>query len=401
MEKERITRDKFAILAYLSFALITALIGFNWFMWGPLLGSVVEPMYHVSGFLIALFISSPPIMLVFFSYFVGSLADRDTKKSTIIAALLMAITVLARPFVIKNFYALLLIQVIFAISAAFCFPSWAPLTYRLFKKEKAASLIAGFTASLTLGQIIAFLVTYPLVKKFGFFNILLIFGIITAVSALFYVVIIRMHKFPEQIETVKRPSFTEGVKIILSEKAMIPLMIISFLDIGVFAWLAGWYPAILTKFRGITPTQAGIVNSMILLGCLIGAETVPNISHHIKKVKVFLIILPIICIAMLLIIPKLPGFLTFAIDGVILGFALFPMYPLGVHLPSAYSKIGIAFAGVSSGIILIAGNLGGFILPELGALTKGVTSAIILFGIVPMTLMLIAALFFKDPDTYR
>ena len=399
--KEENAASKFSTLVYLLFTIVTALIGLNWFMWGPLLGSVIEPTYKVSGFLLALFISSPPIMLVIFSYFVGNLADRDAKKTTIITALLMTITVLIRPFTIKNFYALLTIQMIFSISAAFCFPSWAPLTYRLFEKEKAASLIAGFTASLTAGQIVAFLIAYPLVKKLGLFNVLLIFGIITAVFALLYVFVIRMHKFPYYVKVFKRPSFSEGIKIIFSEKTMIVLSIISFLDIGVFAWLAGWYPNILVKFRGITPTQAGIVNSMILLGCLVGAETIPNVSHHIKKVKIFLLMLPLVCITMLLIIPELSGFSAFIIDGIVLGFALFPMYPLGVHLPSAYSKIGIRFAGVGSGIILIAGNLGGFILPELGAITKGVTSSIVFFGIIPMVIMFIASLFFKDPDTYR
>ncbi len=401
MGKEKIAPEKFNNLAYFAFALITALVGFNWFMWGPLLGSFIEPTYHVSGFLLALFITSVPIMLVLLSYSTGSLADTDVKKTTIIAALIMAITVIIRPFTIGNFYALLTIQIIFATSAVFCFTSWAPLTYRLFKKEKAAFRVAGLTASLTLGQIITYLITYPLVKKFGFFNILLVYAAITAVIAILYIIVIRMQEFMKQMEAPKRPSFVQSLKIVLSEKAMIPLMIIAFLDIGVFAWLAGWYPAILTKFKGITPTEAGIVHSMILVGCLIGAMTVPNISHHIKKVKIFLVTLPIICIIMLLLIPRLSGLGSFIINGIILGFALFPMYPLGVHLPSAYSKIGVAYAGVSSGIVLIAANLGGFILPELGALTRGITSAIVLFGIVPMALMFIAALFFKDPDTYK
>lgn len=401
MKQEKIASGKFSNLTYFAFALITALVGFNWFMWGPLLGSFIEPTYHVSGFLLALFIASVPIMLVFLSYSAGSLADTDVKKTTTIAALVMAITVMIRPFTIGNFYALLIIQIIFSISAVFCFTSWAPLAYRLFKKEKAAGRVAGFTASLTFGQIITFLITYPLVKKIGFFNTLLAYGIITAVIAIFYVVVIKTQEFAKQVEAPKRPSFAKSLKIILSEKAMIPLMIIAFLDIGVFAWLAGWYPTILTKFKGITPTEAGIIHAVILLGCLIGAMTVPNISHRIKKVKIFLVTLPVVCIIMLLLIPRLSGFAAFAINGLILGFALFPMYPLGVHLPSAYSKIGIAYAGVGSGIILIAANLGGFIMPELGALSAGMTSAIVLFGIIPMALMFITALFFKDPDTYK
>jgi predicted MFS family arabinose efflux permease len=394
-------KKRFSILSYTGFALITALIGFNWFMWGPLLKSIVEPKYHVSGFLLALFISSVPIMLVFLSYSVGDMADRDPKKTTIIASSILLFSVLLRPLTTFNFYVLLTDQIVLSISAAFCFPSWAPLTYRLFKKEKAASLIAGFTAALTGGQIVAFLITYPIVRKIGLTNTMWVYGITTAIISVFFIVIIKSGDFPYSVATSKRPSLSEGIKIVLSEKSMIPLMVISFLDIGVFAWLAGWYTSILVSHKGISPTQAGIVNSFILIGCLIGAETVPNISHHIKKVKIFLLLLPIICISMLSIVPMLHSFLAFLIDGLVLGFALFPMYPLGVHLPSAYSKIGIAFAGVGSGVMLIAGNLGGFILPELGATVQEIHSAIILFGIIPMVLMFISALFFKDPDTYQ
>ncbi len=393
-------KNSFSFKTYLGFAGITALIGLNWFMWGPLLGSVIEPKYKVSGFLLALFITSVPLALVFLSYFAGNLADKDPKKTTIISSTLLLIAVIVRPLTLFNFYALLADQILLSISAAFCFPSWAPLTYRLFEEKRAASLIAGFTAALTGGQIIAFLVTYPLVEKISLSGVMWLYGIISAVISLFYIFTVKKGDFPYERTASERPGLLAGAKIVLSEKSMIPLMIISFLDIGVFAWLAGWYPSILITHKGITPAQAGIVNSVILLGCLIGAETVPNIAHHIKKVKIFLLVLPMICILMLALVPMLNSYYAFLLDGLILGFALFPMYPLGVHLPSAYSKIGVAFAGVGSGIMLIAGNLGGFILPELGATVSQINKAILLFGILPMILMLVSALFFKDPDTY-
>ncbi len=394
-------KKSYSILSYAGFATITGLIGINWFMWGPLLGSVIGPKYKVSGFLLALFISSVPIALVFLSYFVGDLADKDPKKSTVIASLILLVAVIIRPFTVSNFYLLLSDQIFLSISAAFCFPSWAPLTYRLFERKRAASLIAGFTAALTAGQIIAFLITYPLVKKISLTGVMWVYGILGAVAAVFYILVINSGKFPyESSANAERPSLSEGMKIVLSEKAMLPLMVISFLDIGVFAWLAGWFPTILTTHKGITPSQAGVVNSVIFLGCLIGAETVPNLAHRIKKVKVFLLILPLICIAMLAMIPYLNNYYALLLDGLVLGFALFPMYPLGVHLPSAYSKIGIAFAGVGSAIVLIAANLGGFFLPELGALVSGMNKAILIFGILPMALMFVSALFFRDPDTY-
>jgi len=386
--------------SYFLFALITSLVGLNWFMWGPLLSSIVESRYKISGFALALFISSVPLALVIMSYFTGSLADKNPKRTTIIAATMLGVTTILRPFTAGNFTALLIMQLIFALSAAFCFTSWSPFTYRLFEPKEISTKIAIFTAFLTGGQILAFLITFPIANKIGLFYLLLIYGIISATVSTFYILLVSKLDFPYKVTRNKIPTFLEGAKITFSEPSMKSLSFISLLDIGVFAWLAGWYPKMLISFKGISPSNAAIVNSMILLGCLIGAMTIPNLSHRLKKVKIFFLLLPIICIAMFLLIPKLNNFGALLIDGVILGFALFPMYPLGVHLPSAYSKIGIKHAGVGSGIILIAANIGGFLLPELGAAVTKMTPSIIIFGIIPMALMSIGALFFKDPDTY-
>lgn len=386
-----------ASVMYFLFAIITSLVGFNWFMWGPILGPIVETQYRVSGFVVTLFISAVPLMLVLLSYFAGNLADIDPKRTTIISAAVLGITSLIKPFFSFNFFALLLVHLVFTLSAAFCFTSWAPLTYRLFESEKSSSRVALFTAFLTAGQILAFLITYPMVSRTSLFTTLLIYGLVTFFICVIYILIAIKVRFPYSVEITKRPTLLEGAKIIFSEHSIKPLAIICFLDIGVFSWLAGWYPKMLTRFKGINPSRAGIVNAMILVGCLIGAMIIPNLSHKLKKVKVFLLVLPVICILMFVLIPPLSGYGLLLIDGVILGFALFPMYPLGVHLPSAFNKIGMKYAGVGSGIILIAANLGGFILPELGVLSEGLTSSTIMFGILPMAFMFVSALFFKDP----
>jgi MFS family permease len=394
-------KEKFGNRVFLLFGLLTSFIGFNWFMWGPILSSVIEPKYKVSGFIVALFISSVPLMLVVLSYFAGSLADTNPKRTTTIAALFLAVTTILRPFAIGNFYLLLALQIAFSVSAVFCFTSWSPLTYRLFEKDMAANKIAIYTAFLTGGQILAFLITYHIYLKIGLFWMLLVYGLVSFIVGITYMLTVNKGSLPVEVQVLKRPSFSEGLNIAFKEKAMFPLSFIAFLDIGVFCWLAGWYPKMLTAFKGITPDKAGIVNSLILLGCLIGAMTVPNWSHSIKKVKIFLSVLPILCIAMFILVPYIGNYILLLVDGLVLGFALFPMYPLGVHLPSAYSKIGIAYAGVGSGIILISANLGGFLFPEIGSAVHTLWGSILIFGVLPMFLMFLIAFAFRDPDTYR
>jgi len=127
---------------------------------------------------------------------------------------------------------------------------------------------------------------------------------------------------------------------------------------------------------------------------------VPTLSHKLKKVKIFFIILPLFSALMFFLVPYINNYYLLLFDSLILGITLFPVYPIGVHLPSAYSKIGIEYAGIGSGIILIFANLGGFLFPQLGVLTPGLWSSLFFFGILPMTLISITAFFFKDPDSY-
>lgn len=386
---------------FYSLAFVTGMIGFNWFMWGPIIHSIVLPRYNVPSVLVTVFISAIPLMLVLFSYFAGNLADKNPKRTTIIAAILLGATSIFKVFSLFSFYALLVSHLIFALSAAFCFTSWSPITYRLYQREHAAHKIANFTASLVIGEILGYLITYPLVSMIGLFNTLFIYALISVAVACVYIFTINKFSFPYSVEQRPRPNLIKGFKLILREKSMVWLFIIAFLDIGTFAWIATWYPKLFTEFKGLNPGTASIINSLKLVGCLIGALTIPQVSHKIKKVRIFFILLPIFSALMFFLVPFINNYYLLLIDSLILGITLFPVYPIGVHLPSAYSKIGIEYAGIGSGIILIFANLGGFLFPQLGVLTKGLWTSLFFFGMLPMILISLTAVFFKDPDSYR
>lgn len=388
-------------LIFVLFGLVTLLIGFNWFMWGPLLKPIVEESMHVKPVFAELLISSVPFLLVLFSYFAGGFADLSPKRSTTVAAILLGVFTVLRFVFSFNFFLLLLMHFFFALSATFAFTSWSPLTYRLFEKDKASKITAYFTAFLVSGQIIAFFVSYPLVKAFGLSKVLLVSSLISFLISFAYVLYVRdWNDVLEGVKENKRLPISEGFRLVFSNTSLLVLALISFLDIGVFKWLAGWYPKLNVAFKGLDPTKAGFINAFILAGCLIGAMTIPDLSHRIKKVRLFFIILPVIVILMFFLSLKVSGFSILALISLILGIALFPIYPLGIHLPSAFSTVGIKNAGIGSAIILIFANLGGTIFPLLGTLTKGFENSVLAFGIVPMFIILLLGIVFKDPDTY-
>ena len=393
--------NKKAFLIFLLFGLVTFLIGFNWFIWGPILVPIVEPNFHVKPVLAELLITAVPLLLVVFSYFTGTLADRSPKRSTAIAAILLGLFTLLRGIFSFNFLSLLIMNYLFALSASFTFTSWSPVTYRLFEKDKAAKITAYFTAFLVSGQILAFFISFPLASRMGLKNFLILSGVISLVVAVFYLFIIRgWDDALKSSEQHQRLPIFEGFKLVFSNRSLVVLCLIAFLDIGVFKWLAGWYPKLTLTFKGMSPAQAGYINAFILIGCLIGAMTIPDFSHRIKKVKLFFIVLPIVVALMLLISFGTSTFFGLSFISIIMGIALYPIYPLGLHLPSAFSEIGVEYAGVGSGIILIFSNLGGTIFPLLGSITSGYNASITAFGIVPILLITLLGFIFKDPDTY-
>lgn len=393
--------NKKAFLIFYLFGLVTFLIGFNWFIWGPILVPIVEPNFHVKPVLAELLITAVPLLLVVFSYFTGTLADRSPKRSTAIAAILLGIFTLLRGIFSFNFLSLLIMNYLFALSASFAFTSWSPVTYRLFEKDKAAKITAYFTAFLVSGQILAFFISFPLASRMGLKNFLILSGVISLVVAVFYLFIIRgWDDALKSSEQHQRLPIFEGFKLVFSNRSLVVLCLIAFLDIGVFKWLAGWYPKLTLTFKGMSPAQAGYINAFILIGCLIGAMTIPDFSHRIKKVKLFFIVLPIVVALMLLVSFGTSTFFGLSFISIIMGIALYPIYPLGLHLPSAFSEIGVEYAGVGSGIILIFSNLGGTIFPLLGSITSGYNASITAFGIVPILLITLLGFIFKDPDTY-
>ncbi len=389
------------VLIFVLFGIITLLIGFNWFMWGPILKEFVEEGMGVKPVIAEFLITSVPLLLVLFSYFTGSFADVSPKKSTITASILLGVFVFLRGVFASSVLLMFLFHFLFALSATFAFASWSPLSYRLFSQDKASKVTAYFTAFLVLGQILAFFISYPLAKGLGLKLYLILCGIVSVVFSLIYIVsVLNWDDTILNVEVNKKLPIIEGFRLVFSNKSLIILSLISFFDIGVFKYLAGWYPKLNVIFKGLEPSKAGFINAFILIGCLIGAMTIPSLSHKLKKVSIFFIILPLVVVVSLLLSLYLNslGYLLFV--SLILGIALFPIYPLGLHLPSAFRNLGVKYAGVGSGIILIFANLGGGIFPLLGVLTKTFTSSLVVFGIIPMVIISILGFFFKDPDTY-
>jgi len=123
--------------------------------------------------------------------------------------------------------------------------------------------------------------------------------------------------------------------------------------LGIFNGITTWVENIIRR-RGFTPTDAGTLGALMLIGGVLGAVIIPSLSDRQRKRK------PFILLGLLLAIPGLVG-VTFATSGWLLFVSAFAM---GFFLVST-SPIGMQYAaevtqptpeGTSNGLIQLFGQ---------------------------------------------
>jgi MFS family permease len=105
------------------------------------------------------------------------------------------------------------------------------------------------------------------------------------------------------------------------------------------------------------------VASLITIGGLIGAATIPGISEKVGLRKPFLILASLTVIPFVFLI----GFVGLkAIDlgsALLLGFFLLPALPITFTIVGEMEEIGPLFAGAAVGTLMAVGNIGSLLIP--------------------------------------
>jgi cyanate permease len=116
----------------------------------------------------------------------------------------------------------------------------------------------------------------------------------------------------------------DGLKHALRVKPFWYVLVVSFIGLGIFNGITTWVENII-RLRGFTPTDAGTLGALMIIGGVIGAVVIPALSDKQHKRQRFLII------SFAGALPGLVG-LTFVISQVLLFLSAFV---LGFFLVSA------------------------------------------------------------------
>ncbi len=339
------------------FMLINLSIQMLWIGYAPITGPAAL-FYHVNDFQIGLL--AMIFMLVFIPLSIPVSWVIDTYGfhwAVGIGAVLMGIFGVLRGLAGADFNAVVWCTVGLAVAQPFMMNAWTKVPANWFSIEERATAVGLVTLASLMGVALGMAVT-PVLMESGMAipSIQLLYGGIAAFSAVLFIILAREKPAtppcPDGMET--RALMLDGLKHALTVKPFWGYLLVMFIGMGIFNGVTTWVETIIRP-RHFSPTDAGTVGALMLLGGVIGAAILPSFSDRQHKRIRYLLM------GVLLAIPWLVG-LTFATNGILLfvcafflGFFLISISPIGMQYAAEITQP--TPEGTSNGLIQLAGQL--------------------------------------------
>jgi len=300
---------------------------------------------------------------------------------------------LIRGFAGTDYHILLIAQIGIAIGQPFILNAITKLAARWFPIEERATAAGLGTLAMYVGILAGMTLTPYLVIGSGIGGTLYIYGIISVITASFFLILIKEGPptAPCRPDQEERSLVLDGFKQTLRDKDFIWLMIIFFIGLGVFNSVTTWIEDILRP-RGFSATQAGITGGVMIVGGVIGALVIPILSDRYQKRTPFIILALIGATVGLTGITFATTYWLLLTSGMVLGFFLLSSGPIGFQYGAEITYP--ASEGTSNGMLLMVGQISGiafiFGMNSLkSSLTGSMTrSLVMLIGLMVLSILM-------------
>jgi len=297
-----------------------------WITYAPISGPAAQ-FYGVNDLQIGFLAMSFMIAFIPLSIPVAWVIDTfGFKLAVSVGVILMGVFGILRGLAGSN-YALVLGSTIgIAVAQPFLLNAWTKVPANWFAIEERATAVGLVTLANLVGTALGMVLTPILIESLPIPTVQFIYGGIAAVSALLFVLLAREKPPTPPCSPGQegRALMLDGLKHALKVKPFWFVLLVSFIGLGIFNGITTWVENIIRP-RGFTPTDAGILGALMIIGGLIGAVVIPAFSDKQRKRQRF------IMIAFAGALPGLIG-LTFATSQFVLFSSAFVM---GFFLVSA------------------------------------------------------------------
>ena len=227
----------------------------------------------------------------------------------------------------------------------------------------------------------------------------MIFGGVAAFSALLFVILARetppTPPCPAGQEV--RALMLDGLKHALKNRYFWLYLAVSFIGLGIFNGITTWVENIIRP-RGFTPTDAGTLGALMLVGGVIGAVVIPPFSDKQHKRKKYILLGFAATIPFLIGLTYAANLWVLFISAFGLGFFLTSAMPIGMQYAAEITRP--TPEGTSNGLIQLFGQASVvfvYIMEAVKAPDGSFTPALLLaLALLVIGLVLISQL--KDPE---
>jgi MFS family permease len=381
-----------------AFMFINLTIQMLWIGYAPITGPAAA-FYGVSDLKIGLLAMTFMMAFIPLSLPVSWVIDTyGFRLAVSIGAVLMGIFGLVRGLVGNNYPLVLLSTVGVAVAQPFLLNAWTKVPANWFAVEERATAVGLVTLANLIGTALGMVLTPLLTETLSIPTVQLIYGGLAAFSSVLFILLSREKPATPPCPPGQevRALMLDGLKHALTIKPFWLYLLVSFIGMGIFNGITTWVENIIRP-RGFTPTDAGTLGSLMLIGGILGAVVIPPFSDKQRKRTRYLLL------GFILAVPGLVG-LTFATN-IWLLFA--SAFALGFFLVST-SPVGMQYAaeitqptpeGTSNGLIQLFGQASVVFVYAMEALKSPdgafTPSLLLALGLMAVSVMVILQL--KDP----
>ena len=338
------------------FMFVNMMMQLLWISYAPITGDAAR-FYQVDDLKIGFLAMSFMIVFIPLSIPQSWAIDKwGFRKAVGLGAIFMGTFSILRGLAGTNYPLVLISTLMIAIGQPFMMNSWTTVPAKWFQQEFRATAVGLVTLAGLIGVALGMVITPLLAKIMSIASVQLTYGVISAVSAILFLVLAKEKPPtpPSHEQERTRALMLDGLRNALSNRTFWMILIIAFIGMAIFNGITTWVENIVRP-RGFSPSDAGTLGALLLVGGICGAIILPALSDREHKRKKYLFI------GLGMAIPGLIG-VTFAQTYWVL---LVSAFALGFFLTSA-SPISMQFGaeitqptpeGTSNGLFQLSGQI--------------------------------------------
>jgi len=380
------------------FMFINLVIQMLWITYAPITGPAAK-FYGVTDSQIGLLAMTFMIVYIPLSIPASWVIDRfGFRLAVSIGAVLMSVFGIMRGLAGANYTLVLAATVGIAIGQPFLMNAWTKVPAKWFSIDERATAVGLVTLANLVGTALGMLLTPILMEQFSIPTTQLIFGGVAAIAAVLFITLSRENPLtppcPAGMEV--RSLMLDGFKQILRSVPFWLFVIVYFVGMGIFNGISTWVESIIRP-RGFSPTDAGTLGAIMVLGGIIGAVVFPSLSDKQHKRQRYMLLGVSLAIPGLLGVTFATTYWVLLVSAFFLGFFLISVAPIGMQYVAEVTYP--APEGTSAGLIQLFGQLSVVFVYIMEAMrsANGAFTPSLLLAIVLLLVLVGVITQMKDP----